>query len=80
MFQVGVVDRDQRFKEFGVFGGNGGLRRGYIRSDVAGDNHHKIRGIRIQFRMTLTRSFHIALLYVRSEVVSPSQTINSASF
>jgi hypothetical protein len=42
MFQAGVVHWDQRFKEFCVFGGNGGLRRGYIRSDVARDNHHKI--------------------------------------
>jgi hypothetical protein len=42
--------------------------------------HHKIRGTRIQFRMTLTRSFRIALLYVRSKVVSPSQAMNSVSF
>jgi hypothetical protein len=73
-----VADRDKRFEEFGVIGGNGGLRYRYIRLDVAGDNQHKIRGR--QFRITLTRSFHIALLYVRSAVVSQSRTINSVSF
>jgi hypothetical protein len=65
MFQAEAVDRDQQFEEFGIFGGNGGLRCGYIRLDVAGDNHHKIRGRRIRFRITLTRSFRIASLYVQ---------------
>jgi hypothetical protein len=61
MFQAGTTDRDQQLEEFGVFGN---LRCGYICLDVAGDNHHKIRGRRIRFHRTLTRSFHIVLLYV----------------
>ena len=66
MFQAGAADRDQRFEEFDVVGGNGGLRHGYICLDVAGNNHHKVRGRRIRFRITLTRLVCIALLYVRS--------------
>jgi hypothetical protein len=80
IFQAGVADGDQRFEEFGVFGGNGELRRRYICLNVAGDNHHNIRGRWMQFRITLTRSFHIALLYMRSAVVSQNQTTNSVSF
>lgn len=34
MFQAGATSRDQQLEEFGVFGGNGMLRRGYIRLDV----------------------------------------------
>jgi hypothetical protein len=30
MFQARVMDGDQWFKQFGVFGGNGELCRGYI--------------------------------------------------
>jgi len=44
MFQAGAIDRDQQFEEFSIFGGNGRLHHGYICLDVAGDNHHKIRG------------------------------------
>ena len=44
MFQAGAIDRDQQFEEFGILGGNRRLRRRYIHLDVAGDNHHKIRG------------------------------------
>jgi hypothetical protein len=36
VFQAGAADRDRRFKESGIFIGNGGLCCGYIHLDAAG--------------------------------------------
>jgi len=69
MFRAGAGNRDQRLEEFHVFGylfgGNGGLHREYIRLNVPGDNHHEVRGKRIQFHIVLTISFRTASLYVQ---------------
>jgi len=44
IFQAGVADGDQQFEVFSVFGGNRELCHRYICLNVAGGNHHNIRG------------------------------------